>query len=191
MDIHEIHDASGIGIRSLRKLEKLGVLKVSKSSAHPELSRIRAALRRGNPLTAYQLVTLYRYPAMLEQVGDARAKTRAEIAVEALGDVKGEACPWSIAADIPGAAIKEKEAIRSLATWIVRHIDAHAADYERGQFHAYLAVRLLYEVPENLMQQNYPVLAPALLQIRKHPVMWGYSATNEKGHTVYRKPLDL
>lgn len=191
MDIHEIHTASGVGVRTLRKLEKMGVLRVTKASGHAELSKIQAALRRGNPLTAYQLMTLYRTPGMISDVGDAKAQMRAETLVEALGDIKREACPFVISANIPGAAAKEPDALAELASWIARHIDAHADDYGRGKPYAYLAARLLYEIPENLIGQNYPVLPQALLQIRKHKLMIGYSFTNDEGKTIYRLPLDL
>lgn len=187
MDIHEIHIASGFSIRALRKLEKLGVLRVSATKGHPETSRIRASLKRGNPLTAYQLISLYKNEGLLKSIGlDTKQQMRADDEIEALGDVKREACPWAIAANIPGAAVKEPAAISELALWLSKHIDAHD-EYRAPKPYAYIACRMLCDIPDDMMAANYSSLAQALLQIRKHKFMDGYSHTNAEGKSVYHK----
>lgn len=178
MDIHEIHIASGFSIRALRKLEKLGVLRVTSTKGHPETSRIRAALRRGNPLTAYQLLSLYKTPGLLKSIGlDAKQQMRADDLIEDLGNVKAEACPWAISANIPGAYSKEPDGIAELAAWVQGHIKRHADDYRDGKPYSYLAVRLLHDIPDEHIERNHKIVAQAMLQVRKSPLMQGYAST--------------
>lgn len=188
MNIYEIHEKSNVSLRTLRKLEKLGFLKVGRTEGDETLLKLTLNLRKGNPLTPRELLGLYKNPGWLESLGKHAAAGDAWL--EMLGDAKRDACPWSIAAEIPGAAAGEADAIAALAKWLSQHIETSSA-YEEPRVYAYVAVRLLYNIPDNLLKMNFPVLGAAMLKIRKHPAMIGKSFVDDDRRTKFRKALDL
>lgn len=187
-DIYTIHNRSKVSLRTLRKLEGMGYLKVDKQ-ANPDLARVQANLRKGNPLTVEQLVLLQRNPDWLRQLGEYEDYARDRI--DELGDTLEEAMPWKISSRLLDAAAKDAEAIEMCARWLCQHIDTSPAYAHPGRPYAYVAVRMLADVPDNLLRVNIPIINGAITQIRKHPAMLGRSYLNDQRRTYFVKAMDL
>ena len=186
--IYQIHNELGVSLRTLRRIDKAGYLKTTKSK-NPDADRIETNLRKGNPLTAPQMLMLCRNRAWLEFFGP--YADLADNMIDAMGDIDAEKMPWAISCKLASAADRDPDAIAACAEWLRQHIDANADDYATGQNYAYVAVRLMADIPENLWKLNFGIISRAISQIRAHKALAGYSFTNEKKRTVFQKPLDL
>lgn len=135
MDIYEIANDTGLSVRTLRKLEKKGLLRTSESE-NKEAAAILFAMRKGNPLTIFHLAALVENPALLLDLGGYMGA--AESQVKALGDVTQEIAPAAVIDTIDLAARGERAACIKLAEWMQETVPT------KGEVpHHYLAVRVL------------------------------------------------
>lgn len=188
VDIYHIHNKTGISLRTLKRLDKHGWLKID-DPANPEKVKIEFSLRKNNPLTAQSALMLWKNPDWADELG--AMSREANLVLKSLGDVEAEKMPWSIAAQLLDASDRIPEAVESMARWLRQHIDASPAYAGEGQGYSFVAVRVLADIPDHLLAGNLRALPSAISWMRKHPVMEGYSFTNEKKRAIFRKPLDL
>lgn len=194
MDINALSETSGVSVRTLRKLDKLGVLKVS-ADKNPILTSAKANLKKGNALTALQQWYLLRHP----KEADALEKYSYQIddMLQDLGPVTDEAAPWqTVGSRIELAAQRDVKAIEDVTTWIAELIDTAPA-FNRGKtcFHAYIAVRMLDNIPVASRDYLAGKINACMWQCRQHERLAGYWKLDEKNRTVYFRPakktLDL
>lgn len=182
MNIHEISDKSGIAVRSLRKLETMGVLRCD--PPNEILDSMIYMLGRGQQLTVMQLVTLVEKPEMLLDLGKHAARASAQL--DALGEV--EPAPRHIVAEIDDAASGKEAAAMVLAIWLQQIIPENDT-----VGHHYLAVRLLLGAPENMRKYIYARIPKALLNVRALDRFAGWSSSVSRGGkgskmTRYHRP---
>lgn len=137
-DIYEINLKTGISIKKLKSMDRLGFLKATKQE-NPEVARMEWTLRKGNPLSAPNLVRLIESPDLIFDLGEYISV--AEEQIEALGDAKGEAAKPAIAAVIDFASKNWCEEVEALEQWLKRVIPS-----DRDVPYHYLAVRALLGV---------------------------------------------
>lgn len=171
-DIHEIHNLSGASIRLLRKLEKLGFLRVT-AAKNPELSKMLSKLKKSEHLTVYQIVLLYNDADRLATLGN--KEWIAQDQIDNLGDIAGEKAPMEVAMVVQAAAARDKEAVTLIASWLRSCID-HLPQYAgEGVPYVHVGVRLLAGSMPVSLERNAALLPTAMLQVRKHKLMDGYS----------------
>ena len=175
MNIHELANASGIGLGKLRKLEKLGALKLDKESEFVE--ELRFFMARNQRLTVAHMLTLLGEPAAIDELGaiSPRMASRAREQMAALGDVKGSAAPSQVTAAIPDAAKGDDDAALIIAQWLIGVLPADPVS------HAWVAARLLYPLNEYLREANARLVGLALLNVRKLPEFAGYWRSEKIG----------
>lgn len=191
MNIHEMAEKYAISVRKLRRLEKDGHLRVD-STETAIVSEMRSYLNKGNPLPAKHLLALFETPAIRLELGKQSIKADKELA--ALGDAKSQAAPYSLVAEIPGAAEDSDDSRRAIMDWLCRVLVAHPGAVN----HSWVAVRLLLNCPENMRSQIAPLIPRALLNIRKRVSFaswWRTEWIAGKNLTIYQRPasnlLDL
>lgn len=182
MNIYEIADKSGIAVRTLRKLEKIGWPKPE--PVNPMIDSMIYMLGRAQQLTVMQLVELIEKPELLLELG--KHAPRASAQIEALGIV--EPAPRHIVAEIDDAASGHAGATQVLAQWLQKIIPAG-----ESVGHHYLAVRLLHGAPENMRKYIYARIPKALLNVRATDRFAGWSSSVERGGkgskmTRYHRP---
>lgn len=189
-DINKISEITGLSVRTLRKIDKAGFLKVTKSS-DPVTDAARGNLRKGNRLTVLQQLHLARDK-------DARAALSPfeygiSATIEKLGDFEADAAPWTLSAKITLAARKDKDAITEIAVWIYGLLTRTYRTLSSGAVdHAFIGVRLLANVPDHHLAAISDQLRGAMWEARKHPALAGAWRVNENGVTEYFRPaLDL
>lgn len=186
MNIHKIAEKSRVPLKHLRRLEKLGVLKVDKNTDEMP-DKIRLAIQRGNALSAEQCLYLLKrddwqdeFPEFVE---------RAENQIDCLGDPSKSAAPWgAVAMYVADVSAKNTKATETVALWLVHCINTmQSAQCD----HTYLAVRLLWNVPEIVVPMMAKALHHCMWNCRKSEILSGYWRS-EGGKTVYHKAmLDL
>ena len=190
MDIYKAANVTGVDLKTLGKLHKAGLLNVEGGPADPVYVKALANLRKANPLTVEQLLYFLRNPAWLPTLGDHEMKARAQLI--ALGDPEADAMPAELAEEICEMATGKAKHIDRGATWLTHLIDT-CPDFEDGreQRHAFVAIRMLYNLPDRSLPYNVPEVAKALFHCRRNPRCKGYHRTDENGHTQYRRPIVL
>lgn len=186
MNIFDLADKSGISVKKLRVLDKLGGLRHD-ANATP-LDGIAATIRSGNRLSVAQLVYLIENPAGALELGDKYAG-KAQTQLDELGRVKGQEAPRSISALILDAFENNPEAVAAVVGWCKSIIPAEPVG------HSYIATRLLLGVPENLRVHDFPRLRRLMSNCREHPEFagwWHKEKVSSRNRTVYQKTaLDL
>ena len=149
-DILKISEITGLSLRTLKRLDKHGFLKVTKSE-DPIADSIRLNLKKGNRLTALQQLHLLRNPAARDTLGQWSEEIRATL--RDLGDALNSGAPWTVSSRIDLAARRDKNAIEKVTSWLVDFIRCDPG-FDNGvtHDHAYLAVRLLANVPEHQLE---------------------------------------
>lgn len=183
--IHEFSAEFHISLAKARRMEKRGWLRID-ANATP-VDEIRIALKRGQRLTVAQLVELIENPAGLLELGKHAGK--AEEQLHALGDPKSQVAPKEVAANILEAFQNQSEAVEIIAKWVRSIIPTHPVG------HAFVAVRLLLGVPENIRKYDVAHMQRALMNCRQHPALaglWRTEREKTRNVTVYQKiALDL
>lgn len=193
MDIYELSNKSNVSIRTLRKIEKFGVLNIQKSK-NPIIDEMKKNLNHGNRLTAVQQLHLVKNPKDAKLL--LRWEDEVQVYLDALGDVMREKMPWDISANAAFAASRDMEAADNLAQWFCNFIDRNPA-FANGanRNHAYLAVRMLADIPDHLLHLTAPVVSQAMWNCRRTKRMAGYWHIDPKTRrTLYHRPagvLDL
>lgn len=148
---------------------------------------MRSTLAKGNRLTAPQLVQLVEHPGNLLELG--KYATTAEREVAALGDAKGQAAPKLVVANLMEAAKGEPEAVQILVDWMREIIPPDPVE------HAFIAVRILLGVPENIRRFEAPRIPRALLNARNHEDLAGWfrveTVASQKRTFYQKKGFDL
>lgn len=187
MNIFEISDKSGISVKRLRVLDKLGVLRHDASTTI--VDEMRSTFREGNKLNVAQLVHLVENPAGLLELGRYAEKARAQL--EAAKDVAGQvnAAPLEVASQILEAFENQADACEALIAWAKTVIPPHPVG------HSYLATRLLLGVPEGSRKHDAARLHRALMNCRARPSFagwWRKEKSVSRNKTIYEKiALDL
>jgi hypothetical protein len=186
MNIFELADKSGASLRTLRKIEKL--LKGRPIAASdPVLDSIRAQTNRVRPLSVSQYMALIDRPELIDALGS-RAE-RIEQELEAIGDAQGEAAPREVTLHLQDASKGNPKAAAIIAQWM------HDALPDQGNVpHAYLALRLLYGVPENVRRFALPVVPRAMQAAKRQAPLagcWRIVETGSMRATEYFKPMPL
>lgn len=185
MNIFEISDKSGISVKRLRVLDKLGVLRHDASTTI--LDEMRSTFREGNKLNVAHLVHLIENRAGLLELGKYADKARAHL--DELGDVTSQVAPREVAAQILEAFEKQPDAVATMVEWCKSIIPA------RDVGHAYIGVRLLLGVPEASRKFEAPRLQRVMMNCRDHPAFagwWRKEKAVSRNRTIYRKlALDL
>jgi len=184
MNIHELHEKSGVSLRTLRKIEKL--LKGRPIGASdPVVDAIKSQTNRTRPLSVAQYMALIDKPELIDALGN-RAE-RIEQELETIGDAIGQAAPREVTLRLQDAAKLNPEAVAIIAQWM------QSAIPEQGCVpYAYLALRLIYGVPENLRRNALPLVPRAIQAAKQHEALAGHWRFAEKA-TIYFRPtiLDL
>lgn len=185
MNIFELSEKSGISVKKLRLLDKLGGLRHDANVT--ELDTIRDALREGNNLSVAHLVYLIENPAGILELGKYAPKAHAQLAE--LDNPAKQPAPREIASQILEAFEKEPDACAALIGWFKTIIPA------RPVGHSYIAARLLLGVPENVREFDLPRLRRVMSNCREHPDFAGWhrkEKSSSQFRTVYQKlALDL
>lgn len=184
MNIYEIAEKSGVSLRSVRKLEKLGVLKVG--AVDPMIDKIVYMLGKSQQLPVDALAALVEAPDMMQELG--RYSGEAEFQVSSLGKVERDKAPGDVAAEIDSAAKGDDAAIAKIADWLKTVIPTDCA-----VGHHFVAVRLLLGAPLSVRKHSYSRLARALLNVRRHPGFAGWSSYTQEGRhklSQYHRPAE-
>ena len=188
MDLYEISVKSSLPIRTLKRLQKLGCLKVGQSS-NPLAAQIRFGLSRHNPLSVAHLIALLEDEdeILLDALGNHIVAAADQIAK--LGDWRNDIAPPEIAMTIDSAAIKDEIATRNLIAWIQATLPA------QGEVsHAWLAVRIAMGAKPHFRGIILNRINLALLNCRAQPEFAGwFTVRKAKGQAVtfYHRPADL
>jgi hypothetical protein len=182
--IFEISTQLDISLRTLRKLEKAGYLKATKS-ADPISDAARDNLKKGNRLTALQQLHLLRNPEARESL--TQWEYDIDATLEALGNVDADSAPWDVSSAIELAARRDVDAINKISNWLISFIQvSEYFDKDKTRDHAFIAVRLLANVPSHSLEDLAKRAQACLWQVRRaRPDYW---QLNDKGQTVYFRP---
>lgn len=182
--IYEISTQLDISLRTLRKLDKAGYLKATKS-ADPITDSARDNLKKGNRLTALQQLHLLRNPEARESL--TQWEYDIDATLEALGNVDADSAPWDVSSAIELAARREQGAIDKISNWLISFIQvSEYFDKDKTRDHAFIAVRLLAEIPEHSLVDLSKKAQACLWQVRRaHPDIWTLAPD---GRTVYFRP---
>lgn len=182
--IYEISTQLDISLRTLRKLDKAGYLKATKS-ADPITDSARNNLKKGNRLTALQQLHLLRNPEARESL--TQWEYDIDATLEALGNVDADSAPWDVSSAIELAARRDVDAINKIADWLYNLILC-SDSFDKGaqKDHAFITVRLLANVPSHSLVDLSKRAQACLWQVRRaRPDYW---QLNDKGQTVYFRP---
>lgn len=181
--IYEISQALDISLRTLRKLDKAGFLKATQS-ADPISDAARANLKKGNKLTALQQLHLLRNPAARDSLSQYEFEIDAQL--DRLGEALTDAAPWDISSAIELAARREPGAIDKISNWLFSFIQV-SEYFDKGATHdhAFIAVRLLAEVPEHSLVDLSKKVQACLWQCRRGAQLSNCWKLNDKGQIVY------
>jgi hypothetical protein len=185
MDINTLAKASNIPIRNLRRLQKLGVLQV-KPSKYPEIEDIKEKYKANRPLNVLQCLYLIKHPETHHLLNTEYVNS----ILSKLGDVKNESAPWTIASQIDLTAKKNSEAIKIVSEWVSNLILINTAfDKGKMQSHHFIASRLLYNVPDHLLDLKASKINICMYHCRnKLPSFWQIT---DKGTRYFRPQLDI
>lgn len=181
-DILAIHEKSGVALRSLRKLDRLGFLHVDKTKDKIGDS-IKLTIKKHSRLNTLQLLHLYQTPKLAD-------KLDLESEVRELGDVSRDAAPWiPVGVRIQSAAGRSADAIVTIAEFIRDILDTLPAGQEVN--HAYIGVRLLANVPEEHISNTLKKLRPCMWNVRASEILAGYSRLDKNGTSRYFRKIEL
>lgn len=160
-DIYEINLKTGISIKKLKSMDRQGYLNNTKPD-NPEITKMQFTLRKGNRLSALDLVRLIESPDLIFDLGD--YAYIAEEQVESLGDAKSEAAEPAIATIIYSASTGHPEQVEALEQWMKQEIPT-----DREVPHHYLATRALLGVPVHSRRYIAGRIPRAFLNVRGRP----------------------
>lgn len=186
MDIDGIAEKSGLSVGWLKKLDKLGYLIVDRPK-NPIVDKIKNNLRKGNRLTAEQLLHLAKCPDDINLLH--RWEYEVQGCLNTLGDPMQEKMPWMLAHNADLSASRDKEAAEKLARWFRDFIDGHP-QFENGAScdYAHLVVRMLADVPEHQLEYIVKIARAAMWNCRRGQRMAGYYHTDAKGRLRFHRP---
>ena len=185
MDIHQISETSGVSIRKLRKLDKMGVLKLDKENE--DLSKIRFYISKGQSIPALQLLYLVENPDDIFELGNAAGEAQSQVDALAIGE--DSAAPVDVCSVIDLAAARDRpDEVERLCDWLLGILPADPVPY------SFIAVRVLLGASLSTRALIAARLPKALLNVRALPrFAAGSKVIKIKGRnaTLYQKPFDL
>lgn len=186
MNIHEMSNRTGVSLSTLRKLDRLGVLKVDAES--DAAAAIRFHLTRNQQMTAAQFLAVLDDRTLISELGRYSARCQAQL--DGLGAVEATLAPKSVTAEIPQAARGDDDAALVIAEWLMSILPADPVP------HAWPAVRLLMPLNEFLREQYAPLINLALLNVRRLPefaLCWRSEKIGDRNQIRYfsKTTLDL
>ena len=106
-----------------------------------------------------------------------------------LGNVSAEAAAWvPIGVSVSLAAFKSDYGITNIVNWLRPLLN----DFPAGKccHHAYIAVRLLWNVPEEHFDHVQSKMVSGLRQCRRRGPLEGYFSTDKNGRTIYHRKIE-
>lgn len=185
MNIHEMATRTGISLKSLRKLEKLRLLKVDAES--DIVSEIRFHFARSGQMTVAHMLALIDNPNVIQEFSPAYQK-RVKTQLEALGDYATSKAPLSVTASLLSAAGRDPDGALVVAEWLKGVLPFEPVS------HYWVSVRLLVGLGAEQRAQYIPLVGLALLHTRALPEFAGYWESKKVGPRnaiFYKKALDL
>lgn len=176
MNIFQLSVKSEIPLAKLRRLEKLGALKLD--SGGDDFTERLIFHMRGNPLLSVaQLLALIESPDLLDELEAARPKyaSRARSQIVALGDIKQAQAPREVTAAIMGASRGDDDESLIIAQWLIAVLPVDPVP------HAWAAVRLFAPLNSFMRDQMAPLIGLALMNVRKLPEFSGYWVSEKTG----------
>lgn len=190
MDVYDIHKKTGIKLRTLKKLEDLGLLKADpEREGFAEYRKIKENLRAGRRLSAKQCLLLIKNS---EWPGLDLYTVQVNRHIDALGDVEGEALPKDNGPHVWGAARREPDSMAILAAWIIGLTNT-SRGFMLGmeQSHAYIVTRMLFNHTEQALETDLPLANGAMLRLRQSGLLNGYFTKHESGVISYHKKKEF
>ena len=175
-----------ISVKKAKLMNKEGDLRLS--GEETLLDEIRLTLKTGSRrLSVAQLVYLVDNPGEILELG--KYGKLADEQVSALCHPEKEPAPRDVAAQILTAYDNEPEAVEAIAKWMASIIPAGPVP------HAFMAVRLLLGVPENVRKYDFPRVQRVFMHARNHPALkphWFTVREGSRNVTYYQlRSLDL
>jgi hypothetical protein len=166
-------------------LQKLDVLQV-KPCKYPEIEDIKEKHKANRPLNVSECLYIIKHPETHHLLNTEYVNS----ILSKLGDVKNESAPWSISSQIDLTAKKNIEAIEKVSEWISDLIMTNPAfDKSKTQGHHFITTRLLYNVPNHLLDLKASKINICIYHCRtKLPSFW---RVTDKGTGYFRPQLDL
>jgi hypothetical protein len=190
MNIFDVHQKTGVAMRTLRKMERLGVLSVDKLDENT--SRIISNLRNGNPLSVEQLFYFLRNPDASSSLPFEQWAPIIDSAIDTLGDVAADAMPWTpYGAALPLVWSGDETATALVCGWLRSMIDSSAGFDGSERDHAYVSVRLLHNVPDDKISLIVPKIKWIMWRCREHPSMTSYVRRDMARRVHYHRPFNI
>lgn len=188
MNIYQLSNKTGLSLTNLRKLEKLGVLKLSNDCE--KLSKLHFHMRGNQTFTLAMLLWLHDEPDLIEELGyiSSLYEQRARRQIMTLGNAAGSLAPKEVTAAIADAARGDRASALLIGNWLKSILLDNVAS------HHWVAMRLLIPLNEFLREQSLSLIPLALLNMRKQMEFAGWWRSKKFGsaHQIfYAKPLDL
>jgi len=189
MNIYELGKKSGLPLKTLRMLDKLGALKVEADTG--PLSAMIFHMKGNMFFTTGMLLQLLDNPALVGELAyvSPRYERRARAQIDELGDVAASHAPKSVTAEIAQAAKGDDDAALVIAQWLMAALPSDPVP------HHWAAIRLLAPLNEFLREQNGRLISLALLNVRKLPEFapyWRSEKVGTRNQVKYFRPeLDL
>lgn len=164
---------------TLKKIHKAGHL-VNVTIEDERITQMRRYLSAKRPLSVAMLLQLLREPALITDLGVYERQGRAillGIGDPRLGALKTN--PWL---HIMGASMSEDRSLGVLLDWLQATIPQAGCNYH------WIAVRAMWEVPQEKFKAVYARLPRALLNARAHPRLAGWSDADD-GVTQFYRPI--
>lgn len=184
MNIHELANKTGIGLATLRKLERAGALKIDgkpMNEGHPRAGEIKHHLMRNQQLTVSHMLVLIDEPDVIDELGKYADRARGQMAE--IGDAIGQGAPKSVTAFLPDAAKGDREACLAIADWLFLALPDRAVSYH------WIAMRLLAPLNETLRDLYAPLINLALMRVRQLPEMANaWHREGDKNSIVWVRP---
>jgi hypothetical protein len=168
MNIYQLSMKSGLSLVKLRKLEKLGALRLDGETGL--VDGLIFHMRGNKTLTVAQLLALIERPDLLDELDAARPRyaSRAREQIAAVSLVDAHKAPREVTAAIVGASRGDDDESLVIAEWLKGILPPDPVS------HAWVAVRLLAPLNAFQREQIAPLISPALLNMRKLPEFAGY-----------------
>lgn len=185
MDIHELAERSGISLRKLRQLDKLGVLKLEPESEI--LGKIRFYVGKGRSIPAVELLHLVENPDEIFDLGERAGDAQAQVDALEISD-DSAAAPLDVSGSIDLASNNNAAAVDRLEQWAKATIPGREVPY------SFLAVRILLGTSPRLRPYNARRIARALLNVRQRESFADWFTIREiRGRrvTFYKRPETL
>lgn len=178
MNIEELAKSYNISITKVQRLYRDGWLR-GVSNSNVEIRKMKQYLMNKRPLSTAMCISLLRDNSLLEELGGVMQK--AVVQLSHIGNPDDGALPADKWGDIVGASINDIDSLNSIADWLLQAIPSSGCNYH------YIAVRLLWNVPQERLAQVYSRIPRCLINVRAIPRLAGCSDRAD-GPTKFYRP---